>query len=126
MDLTNQVTEFVALRDEISRLDKAHKEQMVPLREELNRKNEGLLAQLAAVGAESVRTAAGTVYKLVKRSASIADAAAFWAHVRTNEDWDLLDRRVNLSAATEYVAEHNSPPPGVNYSSHYEVGVRRA
>jgi hypothetical protein len=126
MDLTKQVTDFVALRDKIKALDTEHKNTMGPLREELDRQNEELLAQLNAVGAESVRTAAGTAYKLIKRSASIADAAAFWEYVRTNEEWDLLDRRVNLSAATEYVAEHNQPPPGVNYSSHYEVGVRRA
>jgi hypothetical protein len=126
MDLTVQVTSYVELRDEIACLDKAHKERMAPLRQELDEKNAALVETLGVVGAESVRTAAGTVYRLTKRSASIADPAAFWDYVLTNEDWDLLDRRVNLSAATEYVNEHQKPPPGVNYSTYYEAGVRRA
>jgi hypothetical protein len=126
MDLTAQVTEFVALRDEISRLDKGHKERMAPLREQLDQKNADLLAQLNAVGAESVRTAAGTVYKLNKKSASVADASAFWEYVLSHEEWDLIERRVNLTAATEFVHEHKEPPPGVNYTTYFEAGVRRA
>jgi hypothetical protein len=60
------------------------------------------------------------------RTAWVADASAFWEYVLANSEWDLIDRRVNLTAATEYVAEHNEPPPGVNYTSYYEAGVRRA
>jgi hypothetical protein len=126
MDLNTQVNDYVALRDKIAKLDKAHKEVMAPLRVELDEKNDSLLAQLTAVGADSVRTESGTVYRVTKRSATIADVSAFWEYVQTTQEWDLLDRRVNLTAATEYVASHNQPPPGVNYSSHYEVGVRRA
>jgi len=42
-----------------------------------------------------------------------------------SEAWDLLDRKANVTAVSDFIEENNAPPPGVNFSTTYVVGVRR-
>lgn len=121
------VGKYVQLRDKIKQLDDEHKEKMKPYRELLERLNGLLLEHLKVVGADSSKTPAGTVYKTLKKSATIADAGAFRAYVIENRAWEMCDWRVNVTAATAFIEENEGElPPGVNYTTHYEVGVRRA
>jgi hypothetical protein len=84
-----------------------------------------LLNHLNAIGGNSLNTDAGTVYRTEKKSASLSDSTAFMDYVIANSAFDLLDRKANVTAVTEFVKENNTPPPGVNFSSAYVVGVRR-
>lgn len=133
-----RVSQYVRLRDHIKALDDAHKKKMEPLRETLEQLNSDLLARLDQAGAESVKTEHGTVYKTAKKSASIADKSAFWAWVVATGDWDLLDYKANPTAVEDFIAKRAAeyeadptkpkpaPPPGVNFSKAFVVGVRRA
>ena len=125
-DLNKRVSQYVALRDRIKDLEAKHKEELKPFKEMLDTLNSSLLAALDEQNSESVRTESGTVYRTPRVSASIADADAFWNYVQDNKAWDLLDRRANKTAVTDYVDEHNAAPPGINYSVTHVVGVRRA
>ena len=46
--------------------------------------------------------------------------------VIANAAWDLLDRKANVTAVEEFIKSKAAPPPGVNYSSTFVAGVRRA
>jgi hypothetical protein len=48
------------------------------------------------------------------------------AFVKTTNNYDLLDRKANVTAVKDYVSENGTLPPGVNLSSIKTVGVRRA
>lgn len=124
-DVNVRIAQYVGLRDKIAALDKAHKEKMAPFREMLDTLGGVLLNHLDSIAADSVATPSGTVYKTVKNSASIADGAAFWEFVNTNGEWDLIDKKANVTAVIEFIEHHNAPPPGVNFSSIITVGVRR-
>ena len=137
IDIGVRVDQYVKLRDRIKQLDEEHKDKMKPYRETLEKLNSDLLSRLAAVGAENIQTAAGTVYKTEKKSASVADRNSFWTYVVATGNWDLLDWKANVTAVEEHINEQidaakanpaitPSPPPGVNYSSTFVVGVRRA
>lgn len=125
MDFNKRVAQFVQLRDLIAEEDKAHKDAMKVKRDTLAQLNSVLLQHLTAVGADSVATPAGTVYQTAKKSASIADMNAFWDYVQLTKDFDLVDKKANVTAVEEYIAKNNAPPPGVNFSSMLVVGVRR-
>lgn len=125
IDFDKRVAQYVALRDEIKRRDDAHKEGMKEYRETLEQLNSLLLNHINSIGGDSVRTPAGTVYRTEKRSASLADPDAFMKFVIANEAFELLDRKANTTAVSAFIAEHHSPPPGVNFSTVYVVGVRR-
>jgi len=125
-DLTKRVEQYIALRDKIKELNDAHKEKMRPYNETLEQLNSALLMELDKINGDSVRTEAGTVYRTTKKSASIADASAFWAHIVVNNDWELLDKRANSVAVEEYIKSNGCPPPGVNFTQTHVVGVRRS
>lgn len=126
INFEQRVEQYVRLRDKIKELDDTHKEKMAPFRETLEQLNGVLLSHLQATNQESARTAAGTVYKSMRKSATIADADAFMAHVKATGNFDMLDKRANSTAVEDYINQHNTPPPGVNYNTQYVVGVRRA
>lgn len=135
-DFATRVAQYRALRDEIKRLNDEHKKKMAPYNETLEQLNSALLQHLDAVKANSVNTEAGTAYKTLKKSATIADGAAFRQYVVATGDWDLADWRANAVAIEQYIDKQAEaaksdptitpvPPPGVNFSTHYEVGVRK-
>jgi hypothetical protein len=125
IDFNKRVEQFVELRDEIKRIEDEQKKQLAPYKETLEQLNSVLLAHLNDVGADSVSSAAGTVYRKERKSASIADKTAFWAWVVANADWDLIDVKANATAVEEFAEKNGSLPPGVNFTAKHDVGVRR-
>jgi len=125
-NMDDLVQQFVKLRDAIKKADDLHKEKTAPAREYLARLNAALLAQLQAIGGDSVKTPHGTAYKTTKRSATLADAGVFRDFVIENGAWDLADWKANAPAVEAFLQEQQELPPGVNLSSVVTVGVRRA
>lgn len=125
VDMNHRVGQYVQLRDLKAEITERHKEELKPITE-LMEALEGLMQQgLQAVNAESLRTDNGTVTASMKMAASVADMDTFWAHVVTSGNFDLLDKKANLTAVKDYVEKHGVPPPGVNFSTFNKVGVRR-
>lgn len=125
-DIAKRVEQYVKLRDLIKQKDDEHKNTMKPFKETLEQLNSVLLAHINGIGGNSVSTDHGTVYRTEKKSASLADAQAFMDFVVANQAFDLIDRKANVTAVEEFIKENNTPPPGVNFSSTFVVGVRRA
>lgn len=125
VNIEKRIEQYVKLRDHIKELDDAHKASMAPFREALEKLNGLLLNHLNTVGVDSAKTGAGTVYKTNKESVSLEDPASFMRHVIGTENWDLLERKANLTACKAFAEENVTMPPGVKFSSTQVVGVRR-
>jgi hypothetical protein len=115
----------IKIRDRLEACDKAHKEKTKPVRE-LKEQIEGkMLQRLMDIGVDSAKTKHGTVYRSTKRSASIADPGTFRSFIQEHEAYDLVDWKANAPAVADYIEEHQAPPPGINFSTTFTVGVRR-
>jgi hypothetical protein len=125
VDFDTRVAQYVKLRDLIKAKESEFKEKISPYKVTLDKLNSVLLDHLNKVGANSVNTDSGTVYKTEKKSASLADPAAFMEYVIANDAWDLMDRKANVTAVADFMEEHKALPPGVNFNSAFIVGVRR-
>jgi hypothetical protein len=121
-----RVDQYVQIRDMIRDMEKKHEEAIKPYKDALEQLASVLLNHLNTTGLESARTASGTVYRSERVSATIQDVSAFWDHVVGSENWDLIDKRANKTAVSEYVKYYGNAPPGVNYTVSHVVGVRRA
>lgn len=121
-----RVAQYVAVRDAIKAANEEHDQRIKPLVELQNMLTGWMQNFMEQAGADNIKTAHGTCYMTTRYSASLADPEAFMKHVIANSHWDLLDRKANVTACKDYVAEHNCQPPGVNMSSISTVGVRRA
>lgn len=125
VDISKRVDQYVRLRDLIKTKEDEHKAVLKPYKEMLEKLNSVLLDHLNTINGESVRTDTGTVYLTEKKAASLADPDAFMRYVIGSEAWDLLDRKANVTAVADFIEENNAPPPGVNFSTTFIVGVRR-
>lgn len=121
-----RVAQYVQVRDAIKEANDKFSKQMEPLIETQNLLTAWLTEKLETVGAESVRTKAGTVYTTTRYSASLADPQVFMDFVKTHDKFELLDRKANATAVREHVETTGALPPGVNLNAIRTVGVRRA
>lgn len=120
------VEQYVRLRDTLKKADEDHKEKTRAAREYKEQLETRLLQKLNEAGGDSVKTKEGTVYRTTRRSASVADGDTFRKFIIEQELFDLVDWRANAPAVGEYIEEAGAPPPGVNYTTAFTVGVRRA
>lgn len=125
VDIGLRIEQFVKCRNKIAEIKDRHKEELKNYNVLLEMLEGELLKHLNAVNLDSVKGAAGTAYRKIKRSATIADPALFRAFVIGAESWDTVDWKANAPAIHDYIQTHQAPPPGVNYSEAFEVGVRK-
>ncbi len=129
-ELVNQtvdkrIQQYVAIRDRIKEMDEAYEKAKKPLAAAMEEINGWLQQFLDESGSESIKTKFGTCYSSVRYSASLADAKAFMDYVIANEEFELLDRRANVTAVKAFVETNGSLPPGCNLTALRTVGVRR-
>lgn len=122
------IQKYIDTRDEIAEINKEAEARIAVLKEFQVKREAWLKGQLEALGVESLRAAAGTVFKDKKRFASVADNETFlsWVH----EDWDtrrfFLTKGVSKSMVEDRLAKGEVPPPGVNYTTVEDVKIRRS
>lgn len=125
-EVEKRVRQYIQIRDLLKEMDAKHDEAKKPYID-IHNELTGLLQNfLEQAGADSVKTPEGTCYSTTRFTASLADPEAFMAFVKTTNNYDLLDRKANVTAVKDYVSEKGTLPPGVNLSAIKTVGVRRA
>lgn len=126
VDVEKRVGQFVMLRDMKAALKEKHDSEMKPINDTMEMIKDELKVALNSVNADNMKTSSGTVSLNTKYSASAADIDMFWTWVVTQAAFDMLDKKPNVTAIREYVEQHGVAPPGVNFSSFQDIGVRRA
>lgn len=126
LKLDELADKYVRLRDKIKEIKDRQKQELAPYNDKLDQLGSYLLDYLNSIGTNSARTSAGTITKSHKDSCSVADMDAFWTFVVSQGDFDLCDRKANVTAVRDYMEKNNAPVPGVNFSSMQTVSVRRA
>jgi hypothetical protein len=118
---------YIALRDGKAAYKKRFKEQM---QDGFNAKIEALAAKMLGhldqTKLKNMAGDAGTAYRVEDVSATIADKEVFRDHVTENHLWDLIDWRANKTQVRALVKANQPVPPGLNYSTRYVIGVRKA
>ena len=109
------VAKYVALREEKARVTKEIDEKVSALQAWLR-------IYLDQTKQEGCKTARGTVYKQVKRTASIENIDEF--EVYADENPRFWKRSLNTTEVLESLDAGNPPPPGVNVASIEVIGVR--
>ena len=120
-----RIGQYITCRDLIKEKTQAFEASIKEL-VDLQNKLTGWLQQfMAQAGADSIKSKEGTCYTSTRYTASLADPGAFMDYVIANKDFDLLDRKANVTAVKDHVKEKGVLPPGVNLSAIETIGVRR-
>ena len=126
MDLEKLVDGYIKARDKKAELKAEFTKKTAQLDEWMARAEGVILQELQTQNLESVRTSAGTAYKSVQTSATVADWDCVLGFIKENALWTMLERKVNKTAVQEYRVAHDDLPPGVNWREELTVNVRRA
>lgn len=126
LTLDTMVEKYVALRDKVTVLKKEQTDALAPYNVAMGQLEAMMLDTLNQTGAESTRTAHGTVYKTSRTSTKVTEWGATLDFIRSKECWELLEARVSKTAAEAIIQETQQPIPGVTTSREIAIGVRRS
>jgi hypothetical protein len=125
-NITRLVSSYIMARDLKAKLKADFEAKVEPLTLAMDKTEAAILQFFDTHNMDSAKCEAGTAYKTMKSSATVADMDAFLGFVRANEAWHFLEKRVAKTQVDEYVAAHQNLPPGVNYSRIAAVNIRRS
>lgn len=116
---------YLATRDAKQTLERKQKEHLKKYSDIMARLEAKMMEHLQKHGIQSLSSDDGTAYLSRTRSAPIVDAVAFKNFIIENRSWDMLDWKANVTAVGEFLTEHKTLPPGVNYKTDTKVNVQR-
>lgn len=125
MDVNSIVEKYIKLRDRKAEKKKAYEADVETIDNLLTKVEGVMLRYFEEHGMESIRTAAGTVYRGTRTSCTVASREEFFSWLKESGEWDLLDVRAAKANVETFVKENGDLPPGLNWSAVPTVGVRR-
>lgn len=125
MAISDVIQKYIELRDQKSQLEKEHKEEVKELKGHMARLEAALLEQLDAQGVQSFKTDQGTAFTTTGDRAVVRDWEATLDFIRDEGAYDLLERKVSRVAVRAYIEETGDAPPGVDFTTHRGVNIRR-
>lgn len=120
------IAKYVQLRDRKADLKRKFTEDTAAIDAGMAKIEAFLMSHLMDTGAESIKTPAGTVFTTTQTSATVDDWDQVLAWIKANEQWSILDKRVNKSFVANHIKEHNDLPPGVGWREEKVVQIRRS
>jgi hypothetical protein len=122
------VSAYIGLRNERSALKDSYEEADNKLKADMEKLEQTMLEICNDIGADSVKTAYGTMIRKVNERFYCTDWDNFKNYVLENEAVDLLERRIHQGNFKEHMTEINGQglPPGVNVMREYGITVRKA
>jgi hypothetical protein len=119
------VSKYIELRDEVDRIEAEAKAATAELRAKMEKIETFFLAVSEQEGLKNINTNAGLVYFTDADNASVADPEAFFAFVKENEAWDMIQKRATTTSIRSYMTDTGLNVPGINFSSRRKVVIRR-
>lgn len=121
MDVNKIISHYLRLRDRKEALEHEHKQQLAPIKEDMQKIEAALQkVMLDQGGVRNIRGTEGTAYLEENVSTKVVDWQETIDYIKTHDRWDILDRRVNKTAAQA------EPIPGVEVSRSLKTKIRRS
>jgi len=121
-DISPIVKHYVALRDQKAEIEARHKEELEPIRKDMDMIEGALMKVLQDGGQKSAKTDFGTAYISEVESIKIIDRDAVIDTVAEQGVWDVL----NISVAKKNYREAGVELPGIDISTTRKLNVRRS
>ena len=125
--LDSLVETYLAIRNERDKLSREHDLKDKELSNDLAQIEQVLLNSCNEVGADSIRTGAGTVIKSTKENFVCGDWDNFKQYVMQHDAIELLQQRIHQTNFKEFLSgrEDEGLPPGISSMREFKVTVRK-
>jgi hypothetical protein len=111
-------------RDDTRRIFMAKEKE---LEDQMQTLSEQMLDSCKEMGADSIRTAHGTIIRTVKSRYTTNDWDSMYSFIQEHGAFGLLEKRLQQTNMKEFLSENpDLLPMGLNVQSEYTVSVRRS
>jgi hypothetical protein len=118
---------YIKIRDARAKLKSEYEAKDTELQEQMDVIEEQLLEACKSIGADSIRTNAGTVIRSIKSRYWTDDWDSMYNFVREHDAFGLLERRIHQTNMKQFIEENpDMLPMGLNTDSRYSIVVRRS
>ena len=116
---------YMKLRDQKAAVEGEVKDRIANIKTKMDKLEAFLKTQMDAQGLTSFKSDYGTAFLTTTDYASVADWDSVLDFIRTNEAYDMLEKRVSKIAVRGYIEQTKAVPPGINYGTKLEINVRK-
>ena len=126
MNAEQLVTVYIKMRDALVKLQREFDEKEGAIKAQQDIITQALLEMCKEMGAEGLRTPAGSVFKTIKTRYWTSDWGSMKQFIKDNDALDLMEQRVHQTNMKTFLEENPTlMPPGMNVDSRYSITVRR-
>ena len=127
--MTVQVDDVVAtymkLRSQKESIEAEVKDRVSTIKAKMEKLEAWIKEQADVQGVTSFKTKHGTAFLTTTDYANVADWDAVLDFIRTQEAFDMLEKRISKIAVRGYIEANKAVPPGVNYGTKLEINIRK-
>lgn len=116
---------YMKLRSEKEAIEAEVKDRVSGIKEKMAKLEAWLKAKADADGVTSFKTEHGTAFLTTTDFANVADWDAVLNFIKTEEAYDLLEKRVSKTAVRGYIDSMKEVPAGINYGTKLDINVRK-
>jgi hypothetical protein len=117
---------YIKMRDKRSELQKEFDEQDKKIEAQMLLVEEELLKLCKSIGADSIRTSAGIVFRSVRTTYETTDWENMYTFIKEHDIPQVLHRRISTTNMKQFLDENPTlMPVGMNVNNRYTVTVRR-
>ena len=116
MDVTVEqvVAAYMKLRDKKKAIEAEADNKVQEIVQKMEKFETWIREKATEQGVTSFKTNAGTAFLTTVDFANVADWDAVLSFIKTNEAYDMLERRISKTAVRSYIEAHKEVPAGVN------------
>jgi hypothetical protein len=118
---------YIRIRDKRDELKRAYEAQDSELKEQLDVIEQEMLNVCKELGADNIKTSAGTIIRSVKSRYWTNDWDSMYDFIEGQGAFGLLEKRLHQTNMKDFLAENPDVyPKGLNVEKQFTVVVRRA
>lgn len=119
------IDKYIELRDAVDAINADAKARCA----EMKKAMEGIESYMMKLSNETGQTnfgsEAGTAFLTTETHCSVADFQQVIKFAADNDMWNILTKGVSKTVVAEYLDKNGALPPGVNWSAHKVIQIRR-
>ena len=116
---------YLKLRNKKEAIESETKEKVKGIKDNMAKLEGWIKEQVDKQGVKSFKTDHGTAFLTTTDFAQVADWDAVLDYIKTNDAFDMLEKRVSKTAVRGYIEKNKTVPSGVNYGTRIDVNVRK-
>jgi hypothetical protein len=118
---------YIKMRDKKAEVAHELEEKVSKIEQDMKTVKTAILAHMKEIGAESLRTEAGIVYRTVRTTYATSDWESMHKFILEHGVPDLLEKRLQQTNLKAFLEENpDLIPPGLNANNEYSVTVKRS